>query len=366
MNTFASLEKNVPAVSIVLPCRNERNNIESCLQSLLKQEAPPGGYEIIVVDGMSNDGTRDILKRMVEETTDLCLIDNPRQITPCAMNAGIRVAKGWYIAIMGAHNRYAPDYLYRSVEVLEKTGADCVGGAMVCEGDSWIQRAIAASHHSSFSVGGARWHNPNYEGEADTVFGGVYRREVFENIGLFDEEFVRNQDDEFNLRLIRSGGKIWHSPQIRSWYHPRESLQALFRQYAQYGYWKVRVIQKHKSPSSIRQLVPSVFVLSLGVLSLVAFWSSIAGWMLKILVATYVLGDVAASFLTVYRYSWKLGFLLPIVFPCYHFGYGMGFLHGVWDFLIFGRQPNFVYKSLTRSVEANDRSRGTDGEGEKF
>lgn len=109
---------------------------------------------------------------------------------------------------MGAHNRYAPDYLRQNVQVLEETNADNVGGSMICEGRSHVQRAIALAHHSKFSAGGASWHNPNYEGPADTVFDGVYRREVFERVGLFDEELTRNQDDEFNLRLIQRGGRV--------------------------------------------------------------------------------------------------------------------------------------------------------------
>lgn len=230
------------------------------MRSILAQHRPPGDFEIIVADGMSEDGTAEILGRLAQENPRLRVIDNPSQTTPCGMNIGIREAQGDYIAIMGAHNRYAPDYLCESVKVLEETQADNVGGAMICEAKSWMQRTIAAAHHSSFSVGGARWHDPDYEGPADTVFGGVYNREVFDRIGLFDEEFVRNQDDEFNLRLTRSGGKIWQSPRIKSWYCPRGSLAALFWQYRQYGYWKVRVIQKHRTPASLRQLVPGGFV----------------------------------------------------------------------------------------------------------
>src|SRR5712671_5833877 len=244
---------NESNVSAVVPCRNERNYIETCVRSILAQNP----LEVIVADGMSNDGTREILKGITDPR--LRIVDNPKQITPAGMNAGIRAARGELVAIMGAHQRYAPDYLRRSAEALERTGADNVGGAMFCETDTWLQRAIAAAHHSPFSVGGARWHNPNYEGPADTVFGGVYRREVFARIGLFDEQLARNQDDELNFRLIRAGGKIWQSPAIRSWYRPRGSLVALFRQYRQYGYWKVRVIQKHRMPASWRHLVPASF-----------------------------------------------------------------------------------------------------------
>jgi hypothetical protein len=264
------------------------------------------------------------------------------------MNCGIRAARANWIAIIGAHNRYAPDYLRRCLETAQATGADAIGGAMFTEAKTLTQRAIAAAHHSPFSVGGARWHNPHYEGPADTVFGGFYPRRVFERIGLFDEELVRNQDDEFNLRLIRTGGVIWQSPNIKSWYSPRSSLPALFRQYAQYGYWKVRVIQKHRFPASWRHLVPGAFVLVLLMLSLLSLGGLITApfWQLSaylgrtsviclsILIASYLAGNLAASAATAGKNAWSLFPLLPSVFACYHFGYGYGFLRGVWDFIL--------------------------------
>lgn len=336
------------AVSLVVPCRNEKDHIAACVRSLLAQEPPPGGFEIIVADGMSNDGTREILQRLAGAAPSLRVVDNPGQITPCGMNVGIRAARGQYIAIMGAHNRYAPDYVRRSIEVLDETGADNVGGAMLCEAEQRWQRAIAAAHHSPFSVGGARWHNPEYEGPADTVFGGVYRREVFERIGLFDETLVRNQDDELNLRLIRAGGKIWQSPRIKSWYRPRRSLRALFRQYEQYGYWKVRVIQKHRLPASVRHLVPCGFLCALIVLPLLAMRWPLAGWGWLGLIGLYMAGNFAAAVLTAARWGWELLPLLPSVFVCYHFGYGFGFLRGVWDFVLL-RRPRHPLTTLTRT-----------------
>lgn len=216
-----------PAVSIVVPCRNEIKCIEECLTSILAQESPPGGFEVIVADGMSEDGTREVIRRLSADDHRLVLVDNPERVTPHGMNAGIRAARGWFIAIFGAHSRYAPDYLLRCYEASERTGADNVGGGTVAEGRGYVGRAIAAARHSPFGVGGGRWHNPAYEGPADTVFGGFYRRQVFDRIGLFDESLVRNQDDEFNLRLVRAGGTIWHCPRVHSWYRPRESLRDL-------------------------------------------------------------------------------------------------------------------------------------------
>lgn len=345
-----------PAVTVIVPCRNEADRIENCVRSILAQEPLFGGIEIIVVDGMSDDGTRDILGRLANQDARVRILDNPRQITPSAINIGIREGRGRHIAVMGAHNRYAPDYLHRSVEVLEETGADNVGGSMLTDAESLIQRAIASSHHSPFSVGGARWHNPNYEGPADTVFGGVYRREVFERIGVFDEELVRNQDDEFNLRLRRSGGQIWQSPRIKSWYRPRGSVASLFRQYMQYGYWKVRVIQKHRLPASVRHLVPGGFVVSLLVLPPVFIWWPTAIWVWLALVAMYAACNVVASLLTARQNGWKILLHLPIVFGCYHFGYGVGFVRGLVDFVVLRRGPHPSLVNLTRNSAPHKKS----------
>jgi len=301
------------AVTAIVPCRNELASIESCVLSILGQEQCDGGIEVIVVDGLSDDGTPAILNLLALEYPSLTVFTNPKRTMPTGVNIGIQAARGRYIAIMGAHNRYAPDYLRQGVQVLEETNADNVGGSMICEGRSHVQRAIALAHHSKFSVGGARWHNPDYEGPAETVFGGVYRREVFERIGLFDEEMVRNQDDEFNLRLIQHGGRIWHSPRIRSWYSPRQSLTALFRQYVQYGYWRVRVIQKRKAAASPRRFIPGLFVFLLLALPLAGLWWRVAGWAWVALVLASLISSVAVSLGVAAREGRRFLSTLPIV-----------------------------------------------------
>jgi succinoglycan biosynthesis protein ExoA len=349
----ASLRESVssaePTVSIVVPCRNERDQIETAIRSILAQEPPSGGFEVIVADGMSDDGTREILQQLADEDLRLRFIDNPGRIVSTGLNQAIRAARGEVIARMDAHTDYARDYIRQCVTVLEETGADNAGGAWVAKGDGLVSRAIAAAFQSPFSAGGATGHDPSYEGSVDLVYLGCWRREVCDRIGLFDEELVRNQDDEFNFRLKLAGGKIWQSPRIKSWYKPRGSLCALFKQYMQYGYWKVRVIQKHRMPASLRHLVPGMFVLLMLVLPLVALWWSLAGWAWLALMGIYTLGNVAASSLTAARQGWNLFLLLPCVFACYHFGYGLGFLHGIWDLVVLRRRPSRTYTELTRA-----------------
>ena len=207
----------IPTVSIIVPCRNEGPHIERALRSILDQESPPGGFEVIVADGMSNDGTRDILRRLSNADARFRMLDNPGTIVSTGLNAAVRLARGKIIIRMDAHTTYAADYVCRCLDVLRETAADNVGGPWVATGKGIIGRAIAAAFQSSFANGGARAHNPNYSGPVDTVYLGCWPREVFDRIGFFDDELVRNQDDEFNLRLVRNGGRIWQSVKIKSW-----------------------------------------------------------------------------------------------------------------------------------------------------
>ncbi len=218
-----------------------------------------------------------------------------------------------------------------------------------------MERAIRAVFHSAFAVGGARSHQTRYEGYVDTVIYGCWKKSLFERIGYFDEELVRNQDDEFNLRLTRAGGKVYQSPRIRSWYHVRGSLAALFRQYMQYGYWKALVIRKHQMPASFRHLVPGTFVgciCSLAVLGL--FWSpALLGGIA--LATIYLAAALMVSLLTAARTQWALLPVLPIVVGCFHFGYGYGFLRGVLDLVVLHNAPGTKFVQLTRkrSSKAN-------------
>jgi GT2 family glycosyltransferase len=353
------------SVTAVVASRNEIKHIEACARSLLAQEEPDGGFEIIVVDGMSEDGTRAVLERLAQSDSRLTVLDNPRKITPAAFNAGIHRARGRYIAFMGAHARYPSDYLVRCMELAENLQTDNVGGPTIAEGTSYVQRAIAASHHSPFSVGGASWHSLEYEGKAQTVYGGFYRRDVFERIGLFDEQLVRDQDAEMNFRLELAGGKIWQSPAVRSWYTPRSNLGALFRQYRQFGYFKVLVMLKHGRTPAVRQYAPAALVaglagsaLAVAALGLMSVLlpgrglDAIAGKaaaVLAVIAASYVAVLLMASVTTAARYGWDLLPILPFTFACYHLGYGIGFLQGLMDFVVRRRTaPSARMSQLTR------------------
>ena len=290
--------------------------------------------EVLIADGMSDDGTREIIQSMVDRDQRVRLIDNPRRITPTGLNFAIGSARGQIIVRMDAHTEYAKDYVLRCVETLQQTGADNVGGPARTKASGYVQRAVAAAHHCPFSTGGARFHHTDYEGEVDTVFYGCWYKQKLVEVGLFDEELVRNQDDELNYRIKKSGGRLWQSLRIRCWYSPRASLAGLFKQYLQYGYWKVRVIQKHGQPASWRHLVPVAFVLGLS-----TGW--LAGFVVPALWLVYaiaILGYASLSFAYSTRTSavagWDILPILPIVFFVYHLSYGVGFAAGLVKFCV--------------------------------
>jgi succinoglycan biosynthesis protein ExoA len=316
-------------ISVVVPCRNERESIERALSDILGQDLGDMDMEVIVADGMSDDGTGEILERLSAADERIRVLRNPKRIVSTGLNAAIKLARGDIVLRMDVHTDYARDYLSQCVRVLVESGADNVGGPARTRSRSYFQAANGLAYHAWFAVGGAKFHDVNYEGFVDTVTYGCWWRDYLLEIGLFDEDLVRNQDDELNLRIRRAGGKIWQSPHIMSWYYPRSTLRSLFKQYAQYGYWKWRVIRKHMTPASVRHLVPATFV---GVITLGAALSpfSVAARLVELdVLGGYVCVNVAASvWVSSRRASIRYLPVMPWIFGAYHLGYGFGFLAG--------------------------------------
>jgi glycosyltransferase involved in cell wall biosynthesis len=312
-------------------------HIDAFLQSALAQTGLDGAFEVIVAEGQSTDGTRQRLDLWIKRDPRVRVIENPERTTSTALNRAIKAARGSIVARMDVHTEYAPDYLFECLRALETSGADNVGGPARTRPTGYFQTANSAAYHSWFSVGGARFHNPDYEGFVDTVTYGCWRKQTLLDLGLFDERLVRNQDDELNLRLIRRGGRIWQSARIRSWYSPRSSLRSLWRQYFQYGYWKVHVIRKHRIPASPRHLAPFA-ALCLGIgLAVAGLWWPAAWYALAGIAVAYFLLSLIASIHVAIRQR-RLAVLpaLPLVFLCYHGAYALGFATGLID--AFGRQ----------------------------
>ncbi len=343
---------NLPTVTVIIPCRNEQRFIGSCLDSILSGDYPPELLEIIVADGMSDDGTREVLQTFANRYTgapSVRTIDNPQKIVSTGLNRAIEQARGEIIVRMDAHTEYATDYIRRCAEVLQETGADNVGGAHRTRASGYLQEAITLAFHSPFAVGGARSHDVDYEGPIDSVIYGCWRKKTLLKIGMFDEELVRNQDDELNLRIIRGGGVVYQSAKILSWYQPRASLRALFRQYMQYGYWKVRVIRKHRIPAKWRHLGPGAGVLGLLLLGILSLFLAPARMILLLSLTLYFSATLLASLVTC-RQPTRFKFIpiLPVIFSLYHFGYGYGFLRGLVDFIILRRSAPADFTRISR------------------
>lgn len=327
-------------VSIVVACRNEKDHVRHLLDSILSQDLVEP-WEAIIADGMSDDGTRDILEDYSARYERLRIVDNPGRIVSTGLNAAIRIARGDFVIRMDGHTHYARDYCRTCLDVIERTGADNVGGPARTRPNGVLGRAIAAAFHSRFSTGGAKFHNVNHQGWVDTVSYGCWRKSVLERIGLFDETLVRNQDDELNLRLCRAGGKIWQDPAIVSWYSPRSDLSKLFQQYFQYGFWKVAVIRKHRLPASWRHLVPVLWLLvNSALLAAMAiakaahsqqlFTRVAVLWLTGVLL--YIAASMAAAICASGKHEWTVLPYLPAVFATYHLSYGLGFAAGLVHF----------------------------------
>ncbi len=237
--------------------------------------------EVLVSDGMSGDGTRMVLGEFLIEYGALSVIDNPEKIAATGLNRAIREARGEIILRMDAHSIYAPDYVRTCVEVLRETNAENVGGPALTRAHGYVPQAIAYGFHAPFAVGRAKYRDPYYEGPVSTVPYGCWHKSTLDCVGLFDAEMVRGQDDELNFRILSSGGTVWQSPRIVSWYQPRATLFALFRQYFQNGFWKVAAIRKHGRPASLRNLVPALclsFGIALPVCAVAARLSASPEW----------------------------------------------------------------------------------------
>lgn len=325
-----------PFVSILVPCRNEAKYIGPMLDSILANQYPRDRLEVLIVDGMSDDGTRALIARYAGRHPVIQLLDNPKRTTPCALNLGISKARGAIIMRMDVHAFYPPNYIADLVDWLERTGADNVGGAWVTHpGDgTTVARAIAAALAHPFGIGNARYRlGTNEVREVDTVPFGCFRREVFERVGLFDEELVRNQDDEFNFRLLRAGGRVLLVPGVVCRYYARRSLRQLARMFYQYGYFKPLVAWKIGKIMTLRQLVPAVFVLSVLLAGLAAPWVALARALGALIVAGYVALDIACALALGWRYQMRVGLAAAAIFPVLHVSYGFGFLRGGWALL---------------------------------
>lgn len=333
-------------VTVIIPARNEKAYISECLDSFVSQTYPQNLLEIFVCDGMSSDGTREIVGKYEEKYNNIRLIDNIGLSAPKGMNAGIRNSRGDIIIIFGAHAYADRDFVTNNVKALKSEKVGCSGGPIETISENDKGRAIALAMSSPFGVGNALFRYSRKKLFVDTVAFGAYWKSVLDDTGYFDEELVRNQDDELNLRVTEKGYRILLSPDIKSFYYSRPSYRKLWRQYFQYGFWKVRVMQKHGRTASIRHIVPLAFVLFniLGLVLGIFFKDILTVW--GSVISIYLLCDLFFSLKCGKNIKYAL-YIIP-VFPILHLSYGLGFLEGLVNFYIIGSK-SAVHKNTESS-----------------
>jgi len=318
-------------VSVIAPMWNEAEHIADLVEDFANQDFE-GQVDLLVADGRSTDDSVARLREAADRhRLSLTVIDNPHRWVSHGLNACIAAAEGDLIVRIDCHSRYPSDYLSRCVAAAEETGADNVGGVFIPKGRTPTEKAVACAMDSPF--GGIHWtrHTSTQRAEVDTVPYGAFRPEAFARAGLFDESLVRNQDDEFNLRLRLSGGRIVLDPSIRIYYTPRGSFRAVFRQYFQYGLWKPAVMRKHGRVASARSLVPVAFVVSLLALIPLALFFRWAAVLLGLELATYLAGAVVFGVraLRTTGQPWRLLPRVVAAFPTFHLAHGLGMLAGL-------------------------------------
>ena len=321
----ASDTLTTPRVTVIVPMRNEERFIERCLASLLTGTYPSDQLEVLVWDGDSTDASAAIVQSLAETYPSIRLLRNEARLQSAAFNRSIGIATGEIVVRADAHTIYAPDYIAECVHLLRTSGAWSVGGRQEAVGESALGDAIAAAVSSRFAAGDATYRHGTKPAWVDTVYLGAWPRQVLERIGGMREDLAVNEDYEMNVRLRAAGGRILFSPTIRSRYFVRGSFQALGRQYARYGYWKVATLRLHPDSVRMRQLVAPAFVTSLVMSAAAAPW--IGAWATAPALA-YGVANLLASSRVATRRLGRGSIYLPFIFAVIHIAWGGGFLLG--------------------------------------
>lgn len=340
-------KKIITSVVVSIPCFNEEKYIFKCLNSIVNSSYPKGLLDVYVVDGMSTDNTVSIINEFTSKYSYIHLLTNVKRITPVSINMGLKAKNADVKILLGAHSEIDSDFITNSVSNLHDIiDAGCVGGIIYNVNENKVANLVAIAMSSPFGVGNARFRTGGKDGYVDTVAFGAYRKTVFDEIGYFDEDLVRNQDDEFNYRLIKAGYKIWFTNTIQSKYYVRSSFKKLSKQYYQYGYWKVFVSKRYNNLTSWRQLAPPVMVLTLISLALVSILSVLVFQLFVFTFSFYLLTGLLIGIRKTKNLKSSLGVLM--VFLILHFSYGLGYLKGIFDFIILNKKPTDKAKEISR------------------
>lgn len=334
-------------ISVAIPCRNEAPFIKECLDAIFNSHLEEGiQLSVFVVDGMSDDGTREVVEEYIKSNAAVYLIDNEKQLTPYAYNLGVKRVKSDFVQIIGARHIISSNYIQNAYKRLKESTTDwCVGGRLENVYLNETGEVIAKAMSTALGMGIGNFRTLEKPGYTDTVTSPMYPYHVFEEIGFFDEDLIRNQDDDFNFRVKKAGGKIFFDSTIYLKYYVRGNFKGLWRQFFQYGYWKVFVNKKHKAVTTFRQLIPPLFVLFTFLTPFLQLVPVIAT-LVQLIWLLY--GGLVFLFSMLKASSVKQFFMLILTYFILHFAYGLGYLNGLFDFVLLKRSPSNKQIRLSR------------------
>jgi succinoglycan biosynthesis protein ExoA len=327
-----------PRASIIIPCYNEQATIHQLLDAIYHQTFPRSEMEVVIADGLSEDGTREVATRFQNEHPDLTIriVENAARSIPSAVNCALRASCGESVIRMDAHSQPFPDYVERCISALDAGLGDNVGGLWQIEpgGRSWLAKSIAVAAAHPLGVGDAGYRIGAQASLVDTVPFGAFRRSLIDKIGFFDETLHSNEDYEFNTRIRQNGGRVWLDPGIVTVYFARPTLQELARQYWRYGYWKFQMLRRYPKTLRWRQGLPPLFVASLIGLALLAWWS-LARWLLALELGLYGMVLLLAGLLSALRHGQLFLVIgLPLSISTMHLSWGSAFLWSMFVSLL--------------------------------
>ena len=313
-------------VSFVMPVLNEEKHLKSAVSSIFEQKGiNKDQIEVVLALGPSTDGTNSVAEEL-KTFFPVKIVQNPTGKTPAGLNLAIKAAKNQVIVRVDAHSQLSPDYTAQAVDILNKTGAANVGGIMKAEGKTAFQKAVAWGYGSRLGLGGGSYHVGGQAGPSDSVYLGVFRREILEKLGGFNEKMVRGQDWELNLRIRNSGEQVWFDPRLEVTYHPRSSLKALVKQFFDTGSWRAELTRSHLKKANLRYFAPPIMVLS--VISGLIF--SLFGFILGLIPTVIYFAVVLMAAILNRKLGLGARLALLAALPAMHFSWGLGFITGLF------------------------------------
>lgn len=322
--------EELPHVSIIIPVRNDKKYIGGLVSSILGGTYSLEKLEILIVDGMSTDGSKEILRGLSDKNPNVRIFENKDKFTPHALNIGVKNSRGEIIGIMGAHSKVPSDFVHRAVLSINKSGADCVGGVRkIISGTGYVSESIALALASGFGAGNADFElGTEHATETDTAFRPFYRKRVFREIGYFNEKLIRSQDMEFSIRLKSAGGRIITDPKLVSYYYQKHGFWDFFKHNFIDGVWAVYPFKFVRIPLKLRHYIPLAFVVFLLSTFIFGFFFLIFKVLFILALVAYLAADLAFSLLISIKNGNKYFLILPFIFINRHFGYGIGSLWG--------------------------------------